>query len=97
MAATAIVPVLQGAKYRKERRNEMGEKTEFGFFGENKNYKKTRYYKYASDPGKKLFDLVMQELKNNPDLTGRVAMGTLKDIVQYLEYHLDIDKSSLII
>lgn len=68
-----------------------------GFFGENKNYKKTRYYEYLNEPGKKLFDTVMQELKNNPDLTGRVAIGVLKDIVQYLEYHLDIDKSSLII
>lgn len=74
----------------------MEEKEPWGVF-ENNNYKKDGCYKYASDPSKQLFDVVMQEFKNNPDLTGRVAIGTLKNITKYLEHHLDIDKSSLII
>nr|WP_297936656.1 hypothetical protein [uncultured Lachnoclostridium sp.] len=68
-----------------------------GYFGTNKNYKNTRFYLYKSEEQKKLFDMIMQELKNNPALTGRDVMRVTNDVCNYLECQLDIVKESLII
>lgn len=42
-------------------------KKEYGwFFGSDKNYRNTRFYQQNTEEEKKLFDMIMQEFKNNP-------------------------------
>lgn len=69
----------------------------FGYFGTNKNYKNTRFYQQTTEDQKKLFDMIMQELKNNPALTGRDVMKVTNNVHDYLECQLEVVKESLII
>lgn len=69
----------------------------FGYFGTDKNYKNTRFYQQNTEEQKKLFDIIMQELKNNPALTGRDVMRVTNDVHNYLECQLEVVKESLII
>ncbi len=69
----------------------------FGYFGNDKNYKNTRFYQQTTEDQKKLFDMIMQELKNNPALTGRDVMKVTNNVRDYLECQLEVVKESLII
>lgn len=69
----------------------------FGYFGTNKNYKNTRFYQQTTEEQKKLFDMIMQEFKNNPALTGRDVMKVTNNVHDYLECQLEVVKESLII
>lgn len=69
----------------------------FGYFGTDKNYKNTRFYQQNTEEQKKLFDMIMQEFKNNPALTGRDVMRVTNDVHNYLECQLEVVKESLII
>ena len=69
----------------------------FGYFGNDKNYKNTRFYQQTTEDQKKLFDMIMQELKNNPALTGRDVMKVTNNVHDYLECQLEVVKESLII
>lgn len=69
----------------------------FGYFGNDKNYKNTRFYQQTTEEQKKLFDMIMQELKNNPALTGRDVMKVTNNVCNYLECQLEVVKESLII
>lgn len=69
----------------------------FGYFGTDKNYKNTRFYQQTTEEQKKLFDIIMQELKNNPALTGRDVMKVTNNVHNYLECQLEVVKESLII
>lgn len=69
----------------------------FGYFGTNKNYKNTRFYQQTTEEQKKLFDMIMQEFKNNPALTGRDVMKVTNNVRDYLECQLEVVKESLII
>lgn len=68
-----------------------------GYFGADKNYKNTMFYQQNSEEQKKLFDMIMQELKNNPALTGEDVMRVTSKIRDYLECQLEVVKESLII
>ena len=67
------------------------------YFGTDKNYKNTRFYQYNTAEQKKLFDIIMQEFKNNPALTGRDVMRVTNNVCNYLECQLEVVKESLII
>lgn len=67
------------------------------FFGSDKNYKNTRFYQQNSEEQKKLFDMIMQEFKNNPALTGKDVMRVTSNVNNYLECQLEVVKESLII
>ena len=69
----------------------------FGYFGTDKNYKNTRLYQQTTEEQKKLFDMIMQEFKNNPALTGRDVMKVTNNVCNYLECQLEVVKESLII
>lgn len=68
-----------------------------GYFGTDKNYKNTMFYQQNTEEQKKLFDMIMQEFKNNPALTGKDVMGVISNIRDYLECQLEVVKESLII
>lgn len=68
-----------------------------GYFGTDKNYKNTMFYQQNTEEQKKLFDMIMQEFKNNPTLTGKDVMGVISNIRDYLECQLEVVKESLII
>ena len=68
-----------------------------GYFGTDKNYKNTIFYQQNTEEQKKLFDMIMQEFKNNPALTGKDVMGVISNICDYLECQLEVVKESLII
>ncbi len=72
-------------------------KKEYGYFGTDKNYKNTRFYQQTTEEQKKLFDMIMQEFKNNPALTGRDVMRVTNNVHNYLECQLEVVKESLII
>ncbi len=72
-------------------------KKKHGYFGTDKNYKNTRFYQQTTEEQKKLFDMIMQELKNNPALTGRDVMKVTNNVCNYLECQLEVVKESLII
>lgn len=67
------------------------------FFGSDKNYRNTRFYQQNTEEQKKLFDMIMQEFKNNPALTGKDVMRVTSNIQNYLECQLEVVKESLII
>ena len=69
----------------------------FGYFGTDKNYKNTMFYQNNTEEQKKLFDMIMQELKNNPALTGEDVMRVTNQVRNYLECQLEVVKESLII
>ncbi len=77
-------------------RNEL-EKEYDGYFGADKNYKNTLFYQQNTEEQKKLFDMIMQELKNNPALTGEDVMRVTNQVHNYLECQLEVVKESLII
>ena len=77
-------------------RNEL-EKEYVGYFGADKNYKNTLFYQQNTEEQKKLFDMIMQELKNNPALTGEDVMRVTNQVHNYLECQLEVVKESLII
>lgn len=68
-----------------------------GYFGTDKNYRNTMFYQLNSEEQKKLFDMIMQEFKNNPALTGEDVMRVTSKIRNYLECQLEVVKESLII
>mgnify|MGYP007107251904 FL=1 len=68
-----------------------------GYFGTDKNYKNTMFYQQTTEEQKKLFDMIMQEFKNNPALTGRDVMKVTNNVRDYLECQLEVVKESLII
>ena len=72
-------------------------KKKHGYFGTDKNYKNTRFYQQTTEEQKKLFDMIMQEFKNNPALTGRDVMRVTNNVHNYLECQLEVVKESLII
>lgn len=73
------------------------EKKHGWFFGSDKNYKNTRFYQQNTEEQKKLFDMIMQEFKNNLALTGKDVMRVTSKIRDYLECQLEVVKESLII
>ena len=87
-------------KQKKKKGNDMNldelEK-KHGYFGTDKNYKNTRFYQQNSEEQKKLFDMIMQEFKNNPALTGKDVIRVTSNICNYLECQFEIVKESLII
>ena len=72
-------------------------KKKHGYFGTDKNYKNTRFYQQTTEEQKKLLDMIMQEVKNNPALTGRDVMRVTNNVHNYLECQLEVVKESLII
>lgn len=88
-------------KQKKKKGNDMSTdelKKEYGwFFGSDKNYRNTRFYQQNTEEEKKLFDMIMQEFKNNPALTGKDVMRVTSNIQNYLECQLEVVKESLII
>ena len=72
-------------------------KKKHGYFGTDKNYKNTMFYQQNTEEQKKLFDMIMQELKNNPALTGEDVMRVTNQVHNYLECQLEVVKESLII
>lgn len=77
-------------------RDELKKKHDY-YFGTDKNYKNTRFYQQNTEEQKKLFDIIMQEFKNNPALTGRDVMRVTNNVRNYLECQLEVVKESLII
>lgn len=88
-------------KQKKKKGNDMSTdelKKEYGwFFGSDKNYRNTRFYQQNTEEEKKLFDMIMQEFKNNPALTGKDVMRVTSNVHNYLECQLEVVKESLII
>ena len=88
-------------KQKKKKGNDMSTdelKKKYGwFFGSDKNYKNTRFYQQNTEEQKKLFDMIMQEFKNNPALTGKDVMRVTSNVNNYLECQLEVVKESLII
>ena len=82
---------------RDELKNNYELEKKFGYFGTDKNYKNTMFYQQNTEEQKKLFDMIMQELKNNPALTGKDVMRVTDQVHNYLECQLEVVKESLII